>query len=203
MAALSNESALKAWSDHKDEKKMNLLASIRRLFPEVASMTDDRVFELVALSVSNFQSKDGAVLEKHVGQTLTIPFKPQVCIDKDGMIVYRGYTKKGEVNKFKTDKIVDIVFGTPVVGTHISNYAAMSLKTTSRERASQDDHWTRKHPPKLFLYATLSDDYPPPDKFGESETRKLVCATPKKTDDRAFKLGFQDIEAEILRLTAA
>ena len=189
MTTLSNDSALKAWSNRKNDKKAKLLENIRRLFPELASMSDERVFELDALSVSNFQSRDGGSLEKHVEQTLTIPFKRQVSISKDGMIVDRG----------KGIKILDIVFGTPEVGTHISNYVVLSLKTSTKERASQDDWLLISHPPKLFLYGTLSKDYPQPDKFGESETRKLVCAVPKKKDNRAFKLGFQDIEAEVMR----
>ena len=199
MATLSNESVLTAWSNRKDDKQKELLASIRKEKPALASISDEDVLDICRMAVSNFQSKDGKVLEEHVENTLTIPFQKQVCIDKDGVIVDRGRNKKGEVKTRKTDKIVDIVFGTPVVGTHISEYAAMSLKISSRERGSQDDHWSLTHKPKLFLYATLSDDYPQPDKFGESETRKLVCATPKKTDDRTFKLGFGDIEAEVMR----
>jgi hypothetical protein len=190
-AMLSNESVLAAWAVFKNAKKMNLLASIRRDFPELVSMPDERVFEFGGRFVSDHQSKAGGFLEGHVEKSFTVPFQKQVCINKDGVVIDR----KGG----KPWKILDIVFGTPVVGTHVSNYAVLSLKTTSRERASQDDDWSRRHPPKLFLYGTLSDDYPQPDKFGESETRKLVCATPKKSDGRAFKLGFGDIEAEVMR----
>ena len=89
------------------------------------------------------------------------------------------------------------MFGNPVVGTHISGYVVMSLKTTSRERAKLDTAWTYKHPPKLFLYATLEDDYPSPKTFDEGLTRKLVCATPKARDARQFKLGFEHLVAEV------
>ena len=84
-----------------------------------------------------------------------------------------------------------------MVGTHISGYAVMSLKTTSRERAKLDTAWTHQHPPALFLYGTLENDYPQPETFGEGPTRKLICATPKAHDTRQFKLGFEDLLAQL------
>jgi hypothetical protein len=140
--------------------------------------------------VSCFQSKGGKGLENLVENALKseqIPFKSQVQLDSNGIIVEsNGVT------------IPDIVFGDPQIGTHISNYAVMSLKTTSRERSKLDTAWTEKHPPRLFLYATLEADYPTPEKFQESPRRKLVCGIPRKKDTREYKLGFEDIKQELL-----
>jgi hypothetical protein len=142
--------------------------------------------------VSCFQKKAGAALEQIVEASLIeqgIRCKAQVQLDKHGIIV--GFGKK------RGSTIPDIVFGTPVEGTHISEYIVMSLKISTRERAKLDGYF-RTHVPKLFLYASLSDDYPHPEDFDEGPSRKLICATPRKNDTRQFKLGFEDIEATVL-----
>jgi hypothetical protein len=158
--------------------------------PKYADWTDEEIEHAFADVVSCFQSKGGKALESIVENALKleqIPFKSQVHLDSNGIIVEsNGVT------------IPDVVFGDPQLGTHISNYAVMSLKTTSRERSKLDTAWTEKHPPKLFLYATLEADYPIPEKFQESSTRKLVCAVPRKKDLRRYKLGFEHIKQEIL-----
>jgi len=187
MSGLTNKNVLDAWEAHKNKKQVLFLESVRSEFPELAGMSDDRISAFAAKVVSNHQSKDGGFLEREVETSLKIPFKRQVHIDDSGVVLTSGG---------KT--IIDIVFGTPVVGTHISNYVVGSLKTTSRERWKLDTAWVNKHPPKLFLYISLAADYPSPKTFHEGPTRKLVCATPKKKDNRAFKLGFEDIEATVL-----
>lgn len=183
--ALSNAAILSAYSAFKAAQHAAHLLRVRTENPELAGLSDEVIDRVYNSVVSCFQSKGGKFFEKHVETLLTdakIPFKAQVSIDADGMIVSGGGVT-----------IPDIVFGEPVVGTHISNYIVMSLKTTSRERAKLDTAWTNKHPPKLFLYATLEPDYPQPATFGEGHTRRLVCATPRKNDTRAFKMGFEDI----------
>ena len=187
MSGLNNKNVLDAWEAHKNKKRTTFLENLRSEFPELAGMSDDRISGLAAKVVSNHQSKDGNFLQEFCENRLKIPFKRQVHINDSGIVVASGGTT-----------IPDIVFGNPVVGTHISNYVVGSLKITSRERWKLDTAWVNKHPPKLFLYISLAADYPSPKTFHEGPTRKLVCATPKKKDDRVFKLGFEDIEATVL-----
>jgi len=187
MSGLNNKNVLNAWEAHKNKKQALFLESVRTEFPELAGMSDDRISAFAAKVVSTHQSKDGGFLEREVETSLKIPFKRQVHIDDSGIIIATGG---------KT--IIDIVFGNPIVGTHISNYVVGSLKITSRERWKLDTAWVNKHLPKLFLYISLAADYPSPKTFHEGPTRKLVCATPKKKDDRVFKLGFEDIETTVL-----
>ena len=169
------------------DKRTALFAKMRNLVPELQTVSDDTLSTLRDAVVSDFQRKEGGFLERYVEGVLTrenIPFKAQVHINEEGTIVLRGST------------IPDIVCGTPVMGDSIAKYIVLSVKTSTRERKKLDD-WTKIHPPKLFLYVTLENDYPTPGSFAEGPTRKLVCATPKKCDARSFKLGFDDLAAEI------
>jgi len=169
------------------DKRGALFAKMRNLVPELQTASDDTLSRLRDAVVSDFQTKEGGFLERQVEDLLTrenIPFKPQVHINEEGIIVSRGST------------IPDIVCGTPVMGDSITKYIVLSLKTSTRERKKLDD-WTKIHRPKLFLYVTLEDDYPSPGLFAEGPTRKLVCATPKKRDARSFKLSFDDLATEI------
>jgi hypothetical protein len=178
-------SILSAYKNFKTAQHIAHINRIRNENPEIGNLSDEAVSRIYNSVVSCFQSKGGKFLERHIEDLLKtngLQFKSQVHIDVNGIVVSGGG---------KT--IIDIVFGNPVVGTHISDYIVMSLKTTSRERVKLDTAWTYKHPPKLFLYATLEADYPQPSTFGESPTRRLVCATPRKKDTRAFKMGFEDI----------
>jgi hypothetical protein len=188
---LNGARVLAAYADHKTATRARHLADMRTRHPKFAGWTDEEIVAVTDDAVSQFQSKGGKILEQIVEEALTaegIPFKAQVNLDANGIIVEsRGVT------------IPDIVFGSPVVGTHIRDYVVMSLKTTSRERAKLDTSWTDKHPPKLFLYATLAADYPVPEKFNETERRKLVCAVPRTKDTRLYKLNFEDI-TEAIRL---
>lgn len=183
--ALSNASILSAYSAFKTAQHITHINRIRTENLELACMSDETITRIYNSAISCFQSKGGKFFERHIEKLLTdanIPFQAQVSIDADGIIVSGvGVT------------IPDIVFGTPVIGTHIGGYIVMSLKTSSRERAKLDTAWTYKHPPKLFLYATMESDYPQPSTFGESPTRRLVCATPRTKDLRMFKMGFDDI----------
>lgn len=164
------------------------VTSLRSHFPKLVDWSDEDIIKVYNYNNSHAQSNrctNGGVLEKFTEGILSdnnIMFSRQVPINKHGII-----------DVTKTDnKIIDIVFGNPVVGDHISNYRILSLKTSSRERVSEDD-WTKVHKPKLYLFGTLGTDYPTPEKFEESDTRKMLCANPRKRDTRVFKLGFNDL----------
>ena len=193
--SLSSSAIEAAYRQFKHAQHASHIARLRAAHPKLESWTDDEVAALYADSVSCFQSKSGKFFEKYIEDNLVaagIPFQSQVNLDKDGIIVAG-----------KGDTIPDIVFGSPVVGTHISNYMVLSLKTTSRERSKQDTAWTHKYPPKRFYYGTIEADYPTPDKFQEGETRKLVCVTLRKKDTRVFKLGFDGMVEEVRMLLRA
>jgi hypothetical protein len=178
-----------AYTSAIQTRKNVLVTTLRSEFPLLASWSDEDVSRFYSSAVSKFQSKNGGLFESCVEAFLTeegIPFKRQVQINQEGIIVgLRGKKPKNTI-------IPDIVFGDPQVGTYISEYAVMSLKTSSRERSSQD-MWTFLHPPRLFLYGTVDDDYPTPEKFRESDTRKLVCVHTRTPDTRKFKLSFDDL----------
>jgi len=189
---MNSHIVLELYNEKKLEHHASILANMVRQNPKLADWSNDELEKLYASAVSGFQSKEGKHLEHIVEDLLEeskIPFMSQVHLDSDGIIVKSGGCT-----------IPDIVFGSPVVGDHISKYAVLSLKTSSRERGKLDTAWTNKHPPKLFLYGTLEQDYPQPGAFNESPTRKLVCAVPKQKDNRQFKLEFEDILDEVMRV---
>jgi hypothetical protein len=188
---LTNASLLAAYAARQQERRTAVAHTLRTLYPFLAERSDDELLSVYDTSVSAHQSKDGRFLETWIEARLReegIQFKAQVPIDEHGIILAK---------KRRGVTIPDIVFGNPIVGTHISGYKVLSLKTSSRERAKLDTAWTNKHPPAVFYYGTLVEDYPEPTAFGESATRKLVCAAPKDVDARAFKLGFEDLLAEL------
>lgn len=195
MSSLSGNGILEASRALANCAREAHLASLRAKYPELADWTEEKIESFCKDSDSYSQSRRnraGTELEKFVERELTkagVPFKRQVPIDKDGII---QRSKKGM-------KVIDIVFEDPEPGDHISDYAVMSLKTSTRERASEDD-WTLVHTPILYLFASLSADYPDPEKFQESENRKLVCAVPRSNDTRLYKLNFEDIIHEIRSL---
>jgi len=184
---MNSQAILFAYNSFKTTVHKQHLDKIRQSLPLRLQheLTDDELDNVYNSSVSCFQSKGGKFLESHIETLLInagIPFKPQVHLNSDGIIVEsQGCT------------VPDIVFGIPQIGDHISNYIVLSLKTTSRERAKLDTAWTSKHPPKLFLYGTLEDDYPQPTTFEEGPIRKIITAKPKKKDNRMFKLGFEHL----------
>jgi hypothetical protein len=168
--------------------KTNLIASLHLKYPKLSDWSDDEIKELCDNINSHAQSQrciNGGNFEKCIEQILSdkgVEFNRQVPIDKDGYIT----------DTKKNNKIVDFIIGNPIVKHHISEYIVLSLKTSTRERYSEDD-WTKVHKPKVYIYGTLKSDYPSPEKFEENETRKLLCVTPKKVDTRKFKLGFNDL----------
>ena len=69
---------------------------------------------------------------------------------------------------------IDFVIGTDIkVGKSINNYKVVSCKTTCRERWTQDD-WSFVFAPKLYILLTISDDYPPIQRFRENVKRKIT-----------------------------
>lgn len=186
---LTNAEIQARYDTHKQEKRMRIAQTMRAKMPKYADWTDEEILTAHDGHVSLHQSKDGKFMETLVETALreaNIPFQAQVVIDKDGRIVERKGKRMAGVT------IPDIVLGTPVVGSYIGEYVVISLKTSSRERAKQDE-WTRTHAPKCFYYATLTNDYPDPVAFGVSETRKLVSASPK--DERVLR--FEDLFARL------
>jgi hypothetical protein len=182
---------LTRYNERKQEKDVATIAFLRARHPKYEGWTDEELIAANQDHVSRFQSKDGKWFERYIeGQftALGLPFKAQVHVDGNGMIV----ASKGVM-------ILDIVFGNPQVGTHISNYLVLSLKTSSRERAKLDT-WTRIHAPKVFYYGSIEADYPIPETFQESETRKLVCVKTREIDTRQFKLDFLGLVEEVKRL---
>lgn len=189
---LTNANVLAAYAARQQQRRTTIVQTLRDRHPFLAERSDEELLGIYDTSVSAHQSKDGRFLETWVESRLReagIEFKAQVPIDENGIILAKG--------KRSGTTIPDIVFGNPIVGTHISGYKVLSLKTSSRERAKLDTAWTCKHPPAVFYYGTLVKDYPEPSAFGESPTRKLVCAAPKDFDARVFKLGFEDLLADL------
>jgi len=84
----------------------------------------------------------------------------------------------------KEGTFVDFIVGTPKIGDNISKFSVISCYT-----------WVSslKFYPKMFIFATLTNDYPSAAHFMESDTRKIVTATPRPDDDRKFRLNFNDI----------
>jgi predicted nucleic acid-binding Zn-ribbon protein len=162
--------------------------TLRSKYPCLERCSNEELEDISNTVNSHSQSircKNGGNFEKIIEDLLqkkNIAYSRQVPIDKNGILV----------KKKKNNKVLDIIIGNAVIGQHISNYIVISLKTSTRERHSEDD-WSKIHVPKLYLYGTLSSDYPHPEKFEESDVRKMLCLNPKKNDTRKFKLGFNDL----------
>ena len=148
----------------------------------------------------------GAMLEDEVEKFLksnAVEFEKQVTIDKNGIIVPRDFTTSEKKKRREQGyHIIDFVIVDPYkknkieIGEHISKYIVTSCKTTCRERWTQDN-WTLDITPRMYLLLTLSDDYPTKERFRESPMRKIVTMTPKKKDDRVYKLEFEDLYNEL------
>lgn len=188
---MNKEAVLHAYQAFKSTQRQKHIQYLRNNNPKFSDWTDAEITKVYVDCVSCFQSKSGTFFEQYIEDCLRkvgVPFRAQVHINNEGVIVQGGG---------KT--IADIVFGEPKVGTHISSYSVLSLKTTSRERAKQDA-WTYKYPPKVFYYGTIEADYPQPSTFQESAVRKLVCVQTRAKDERQFKFGFPEMVDEV-RLT--
>lgn len=192
-----NDRIMSAYHVHKQQHKLLKWRSNMPSFEEMATrrndweaLSDEIYNKIISVHQGNMQA-NGAFFENHVADMLqanSIPFKRQVTIDANGVVIGFGIKKK-------CNHIVDIVVGTGIgKGKHISDFpCVMSLKTSARERWTQDKEWSLNHAPKLFMLLTMTDCYPPAERFQESDTRKIMTCTPKKKDDRKFKLSLNDL----------
>jgi hypothetical protein len=184
------------------EKKVLKNARIIQELKQIAPMlSGDELLQLYTKSISIHQSKiqeNGNFRENDILVSIldksNIPYKKQITINKSGIIV--GFNVKKE----KCYHIIDFVIGENIdVGKSITDYKVISCKTTCRERWTQDD-WSYTFAPKLYILLTISDDYPPAQRFREDARRKIITCLPKKKDDRLCKLNFENLIDELLRV---
>jgi hypothetical protein len=158
------------------------------------SLSDDILKRIYIASVSIHQRKmqsNGHHFEMLISEILAqncIKFKQQVTINSDGIII--GFNKKEKCHHIVDFVIFDIEES--IINSHISNYIVLSTKTTCRERWTQDS-WTTTLKPKLYILATLSNDYPLSSRFNENTHRKIITSKPKKRDGRTYKLDFSNL----------
>lgn len=190
-----NEYVLSRIEENKNSKKIKIIQELKKIAP---SLSDVELLQLYHKSISIHQSKNqgnGNFLENDILVGIldknNISYKKQVTIDKSGIIV--GFNKK----KSKCYHIIDFVVGENIeVGKSITNYKVVSCKTTCRERWTQDD-WSYAFAPILYILLTISDDYPPTQRFREDKKRNIITCLPKKKDDRMFKLNFENLVDEL------
>lgn len=190
-----NEYVLSRIEENNNSKKIKIIQELKKIAP---SLSDVELLQLYHKSISIHQSKNqgnGNFLENDILVGIldknNISYKKQVTIDKSGIIV--GFNKK----RSKCYHIIDFVVGENIeVGKSITNYKVVSCKTTCRERWTQDD-WSYAFAPILYILLTISDDYPPTQRFREDTKRKIITCLPKKKDDRMFKLNFENLVDEL------
>jgi hypothetical protein len=176
-------------------KNLKIIKELKNIAP---LLNDIELLKLYNKSISIHQSKiqkNGNFLENDILvkilDTNNISYKKQVTINKCGIIIGFNYKKS------KCYHIIDVVIGENIeIGKSITDYIVISCKTTCRERWTQDD-WSYTFIPKLYILLTISDDYPPKDRFREHSNRKIITCIPKKNDDREYKLNFEDLINEI------
>lgn len=182
-----------------EENKQTKLKLIINELQSICSITDEAVLatlynKCISIHQRNIQGYGDFLENQIVVEILinyNIPFKQQVTIGKDGIIV--GFNGK----KHKCYHILDFVIGTIEVGKSITEYTVLSCKTTCRERWTQDD-WSFTYIPLKYILLTLSNDYPTSSRFREAEHRKIITCCPKLKDDRKYVLGFEDLINELL-----
>jgi len=190
-AKFDNQYVLTKIENNKNLKQETIIQELKRIAP---LSSEECLIQLYNKSISLHQSKiqrNGSFLENDILSRFleknNIPYKKQVTIDKKGIVV--GLNKK----KGTCYHIVDFVIGENInIGKSITDYKVISCKTTCRERWTQDD-WSYTFVPKLYILLTMSDDYPPTERFREDTKRKIITCLPKKKDDRRFKLNFEDL----------
>ena len=190
-----NQYVLSRIEENKFSKEVKIIQELKQIEP---SLSDIKLLQLYNKSISIHQSKiqgNGDFLENDILVGVldknNISYKKQVTINKSGIIV--GFNEK----KGKCYHIIDFVIGENIeVGKSIREYKVVSCKTTCRERWTQDD-WSYTFAPKLYILLTISDDYPPSQRFREDTKRKIITCLPKKKDDRLFKLNFENLIDEL------
>lgn len=193
-----NQYVLSRIEENKISKNLKIIQELKLIAP---LLSDVELLQLYNKSISIHQSKiqgNGDFLENDILVGLldqnNISYKKQVTINKSGIIV--GFNQKKE----KCYHVIDFVVGENIeVGKSITEYKVISCKTTCRERWTQDD-WSYTFAPKLYILLTISDDYPPTQRFREDIKRKIITCLPKKKDDRLFKLNFENLIDELLNL---
>jgi hypothetical protein len=191
----NNNYVINKMNENKENKNKKIIEELKTIYP----LPDELLLKLYNKSISIHQSniqKNGNFLENDIiVSELTkrkIPFKSQVTINKSGIIV--GFGDK----KNKCYHIIDFVIGNDIsIEKSITEYKVLSCKTTCRERWTQDD-WSFTHVPLKYILLTISDDYPPSERFRESEYRKIITCLPKLKDDRNYKLNFEDLINELI-----
>lgn len=174
-----------------------IVHELRTHLPVLDEIEDIAIVQLYEKCISLRQKQirhNGMNLENIVKCILTennIPFREQVEIDHDGIIV--GFGKKSK----KCFHVVDFVIGDVSRNVSICKYIVVSCKTTCRERWTQDN-WTLTIKPKKYILMTTSCDYPNSRRFHENNDRKIITSVAKKRDDRCFKLCFDDLVEEIM-----
>lgn len=175
----------------KLNKVQKVIDELKVIYPLPDFLLVEMYNKCVSIHQCSNQS-NGEFLESTIISELSdhgVPFKKQVVINKDGVIV-------GE-RKSKCYHIVDFVIGDNIeIGKSITEYKVVSCKTTCRERWTQDD-WTFTYCPLKYILLTISNDYPSSQRFREDENRKIITCHPKKTDDRKHKLDFQHLIEEL------
>ena len=191
----SNDYIINKLKDVKDKKQKYINKTLREQFPNIE---EEVLFSIYEQSISIHQShiqKNGASLETEITNFLNeslISHRTQVTIDKEGYIVGFGTRKN------KCHHIVDFVVGEDIeIGKTIDNFVVLSCKTTCRERWTQDN-WSLETPPKKYLLLTTSTDYPLSTRFKENINRKIITCSPKKKDDRIYKLDYDSLLSEIM-----
>ena len=193
-----NQYVLSRIEENKLSKNLKIIQELKQIAP---LSSDVELLQLYNKSISIHQSKiqgNGDFLENDILVGVldknNISYKKQVTINKSGIIV--GFNEK----KGKCYHIIDFVVGENIeVGKSITDYKVISCKTTCRERWTQDD-WSYTFTPTLYILLTISDDYPPTQRFREDTKRKIITCLPKKKDDRLFKLNFENLIDELQQL---
>jgi len=193
-----NQYVLSRIEENKIFKNLKIIQELKQIAP---LLSDVELLQLYNKSISIHQSKiqgNGDFLENDILVGVldknNISYKKQVTINKSGIII--GFNEK----KRKCYHIIDFVVGENIeVGKSITDYKVVSCKTTCRERWTQDD-WSYTFTPTLYILLTISDDYPPTQRFREDTKRKIITCLPKKKDDRLFKLNFENLVDELQHL---
>ena len=193
-----NQYVLSRIEENKNSKNLKIIKELKQIAP---LLSDVELLQLYNKSISIHQSKiqgNGDFLENDILVGVldknNISYKKQVTINKSGIII--GFNEK----KRKCYHIIDFVVGENIeVGKSITDYKVVSCKTTCRERWTQDD-WSYTFTPTLYILLTISDDYPPTQRFREDTKRKIITCLPKKKDDRLFKLNFENLIDELQQL---
>ena len=175
---INNQYVLSRIEENKISKNLKIIQELKQI---AKLLSDADLLQLYNKSISIHQSKiqgNGNFLENDILADIldknNISYKKQVTINKSGIIEAFNEKKK------KCYHIIDFVIGKNIeVGKSIIDYKVISCKTTCRERWTQDD-WTYTFVPKLYILLTISDDYPPSQRFREDTKRKIITCLPKK-----------------------